>query len=394
VHGGTKTATGAIALTLLLAAVASGEGSSKSGPEPRPTPHVATSGNKSELIDRVPIKRHAGGGTRVAMRISPRDLRPVTAGGRMRAAAEVQISTTCLVQERRCIGRSYGFSPFVTAQVVLARGPKARAPAIPLSDPKTVLCKQKRPNRNHHCTITIQNTVTRFGRLKRLPCRPDQCYVNLLVSARNPKARHGNFIVLGGDKPDGSLEQDKGRLTVLQAEDRVRAPAVFTNAGLQHNRLPLTVADADKRRIVYAMPIPAPLEDEVLAFDVKFVSAISALPFNTFVTSRVILTTGPFQTKPKGYAKDAVKFNGQATEANGFDCTLGPSGYANPCITHKTGAIRFKRDILHRKTGTPATLWMNVIAGAKPLLATKVRNANEVSLAAQPNGLTVWRYSP
>jgi hypothetical protein len=236
--------------------------------------------------------------------------------------------------------------------------------------------------------------VTRFGRLKRLPCHPDRCYVNLLVSAHNRKAKSGNFVVLGGDKPDGSLEQDKGRVTVLQADERVRAPAVFTNAGLLHHRLPLTIADSDKRKIVYAMPIPAPKEGEVLAFDVKFVSAISALPFNTFVTSRVILTTGPFRTQPKGYAKDAVKFNGQATEANGFDCTLGPSGYANPCITHKTGAIRFKRDIVHRRSGTPATLWLNVIAGAKPLLATKVREKNKVSLAGQPNGLTVWRYSP
>jgi hypothetical protein len=140
------------------------------------------------------------------------------------------------------------------------------------------------------------------------------------------------------------------------------------------------------------MPIAAPQRGEVLAFDVKFVSAINALPFNTFVTSRVILASGPFKTKPTKKAKTSIRFQGQATEANGFDCTLGPSGYANPCITHKTGAIRFRRDVVHEKAGTPATLWLNVIAGAKPLLAERVKSVNKVSLAAQPNGLTVWRY--
>jgi hypothetical protein len=217
--------------------------------------------------------------------------------------------------------------------------------------------------------------------------------VNLLVSAHSPKARRGNFVVLGGDRPDGSLEQDKGRLTVIQAHDAVRAPAVFTNAALLHHKLPLTIADSDKRRIVYSMPIIAPQRNEVLAFDVKFLTAINALPFNTFITSRVILAHGPFKTKPTKKAKTVTKFQGQATEANGFDCTLGPSGYSNPCITHKTGAIRIRRDVVHKR-GTSGNLWINVIAGAKPLLATRVRSSNTVELAAMPNGLTVWRYSP
>lgn len=380
-------------LALLAAAAASGAGSPPRESK-HPPPVVATSGNKSELIKRVPIKRGHGSGERVAMRLGPSALQPIEPGDRLRAGAEVQVSTTCIEPGPRCVGRSYKLSPTVTARIVLSRGHKARSPSVALSRRRTVLCKQHRPNRNHHCTLTVPNTVTRVPNPAALPCPPGRCYVNLLLSAHNRKAKRGNYVVLGGDRPDGSLEQDKGRLTVIQAHDDVRAPAVFTNAALLHHRLPLTIADADKRRIVYAMPIPAPQRGEVLAFDVKFVSAISALPFNTFVTSRVILASGPFRTRPTKKAKTAIRFRGQATEANGFDCTLGPSGYANPCITHKSGAIRFRRDVVHDKAGTPATLWLNVIAGAKPLLAERVRAANEVSLAAQPNGLTVWRYSP
>jgi hypothetical protein len=391
-----KIAVGGIAPIALALIVAAASGAGSSAPERSKHSQLvfATSGNQSELIKRVPIRRRSGGGERVAMQVFPEALDPIEAGDRLRAAAEVQVSTTCIVPGPRCIGRSYTLSPFVTARIVLSRGPKARSPSMALSGRSTVLCKQHRPNRNHHCTLTIPNTVTRVPNPHALPCPPDHCFVNVLLSAHNRAAKRGDFVVLGGDRPDGSLEQDKGRITVIQAHGGVRAPAVYTYAGLQHHRLPLTVADSDKRRIVYASPIPAPLRGEVLAFDVKFVSAISALPFNTFVTSRVILTTGPKKTHPSKIAKTAVRFRGQATEANGFDCTLGPSGYANPCITHKAGAIRFRRDIVHRKSKTPVTLWLNVLAGAKPLLATKVQSSNKVSLAAQPNGLTVWRYSP
>lgn len=393
--GARKIAIGGIASVVMVMAIAvPAVGSSPEGKGRRhPPPLVATTGNNSELIKRVAIKRGHGRGERVAMQLKPSALERIEPGDRLRAGAEVQVSTTCLVPSKRCHGSSYTLSPTVTARIVLARGHKARSLSIPLSERRTVLCKQHRPNRNHHCTVTIPNTVTRINNPNTLPCRPDHCWVNLLVSAHSPKARRGNFVVLGGDRPDGSLEQDKGRLTVIQAHDAVRAPAVFTNAALLHHKLPLTIADSDKRRIVYSMPIIGPQRNEVLAFDVKFLTAINALPFNAFITSRVILAHGPFKTKPTKKAKTATKFQGQATEANGFDCTLGPSGYSNPCVTHKTGAIRIRRDVVHKR-GTPANLWINVIAGAKPLLATRVRGSNTVELAAMPNGLTVWRYSP
>ncbi len=358
-----------------------------------PAPIVATSGNKSELINRVAIRKRPGRSTRVAMRIGHRALEPLEAGDRLRASAEVQISTTCIVQERRCIGRSYTLSPFVTAQIVLARSHRPRSPHIALSRPVTVLCKQHRPNRNHHCTLTVPNTLTAIPNPRALPCPPNRCYVNLLLSAHNRKAKRGNYVVLGGDKPDGSLEQDKGRLSVVQEHPGVPPPTVTTNAGLLHRHLPLTIGSADKRRVVYSAPIPAPRRGEVVAFDASFLSAINALPFNTFVSSRVVLTTGPGNTHPHQHAKTAIRFRGQATESNGFDCTLGPSGYANPCITHKAGAIRFRRDVIQRRTGQPVTLWLTVLAAAKPLLAeTKVTPHNTVSLAAMPDGLTIWRY--
>ena len=79
-------------------------------------------------------------------------------------------------------------------------------------------------------------------------------------------------------------------------------------------------------------------------------------------------------------------------KANGCARLLGPSGYPNVCTTVKSGAVRFERDVIDRDTDQPATVYLNVLAGAKPLLAEKVEESDRVALGSVPEGLTVARY--
>ena len=46
-------------------------------------------------------------------------------GDILRATAELQLSTTCVLPEPRCIGSRYSYSPRMDAQVVLASSPNA-----------------------------------------------------------------------------------------------------------------------------------------------------------------------------------------------------------------------------------------------------------------------------
>jgi len=358
------------------------------------TPVLATTGDEGELLQRVPIARRPGARDRVAMRIDPSALEPIEAGDRLRASAEVQISTTCVDPGQRCVGRSYDINPTITARIVLSPSPTANSGFLPLSEARSVLCKQRRPNRNHHCTIAIPNTETQITDLTALPCKPSACYVNLIVGAQSRKAKGGDVVVLGADQPDGSVEQDKGRLNLVQAHADVPAPRISASETLINSSLPLAIEDSAKRRVVYSVPIEAPLEGEVLAFDASFMTGISALRFNSFISSRVIVATDPTKPKSTGKADTAIPLKGQATESNGFNCTLGASGYANPCTTRKSGAIRFQETVVENRTGEPKTLYLNVLAGAKPLLAEKVDETDLVSLAALPGGLTVARYGP
>ncbi len=47
---------------------------------------------------------------------------------------------------------------------------------------------------------------------------------------------------------------------------------------------------------------------------------------------------------------------------------------------------RSRRDALDEATGLPATLYLNVLASAKPLLAEKVDDLQQVSIAAVAPG--------
>jgi hypothetical protein len=355
----------------------------------------ATSGDNSERLKGVPISKRPGKLDRVAMSIAPDQYDPIQVGDRLRVSGEVQVSTTCVEPGARCVGTHYEINPKVTARIVLSPGPLASDGFLPLSDSKTQMCKQRRPNRNHHCTIALPNTETTISDLAALPCPPEACYINLIVGAASPKAKRGNKVVLGGDQPDGSVEQDKGRLNVVQAHPTVPLPQTSQTSTLVEPSLPLTIGDSEKRRVVYSLPIVAPQQGEILTFDTSFRTDISALRFNTFISSRVILAETPTSAKSTGLAKRATAYKGQGTESNGFNCTLGPSGYPNPCTTVKAGALQITRKFKTVYGEELTTLYLNVLAGAKPLLSErKVTDDQVVSLGATEQGLIAARYGP
>jgi hypothetical protein len=353
---------------------------------------VATTGDHSELIESLPVSAEAGANERVAMSLGPDKFPTLEAGDRLRSSGEVQFSTTCAAQTPECIGRPYQFNPTLVARIVLAAAAD-QTTGLPLSEQKQVRCKQQRPNRNHHCTLVMSNFETTIGDPATLPCPANACYVNLVVGAFNRHARTGNRVVLGGDRPDGSVAQDKGRLNVVHARADVPAPSTLSSSDLVNSSLPLTEGDKEKRRVIHSVAISSPRKGEVLAFDGGWLATIDQLPFNTFITSRVVVGETPTSTAPTGLARSSVQLRGDATEANGFNCTQGPSGYASPCTITKAGAIRITKDVLDPATGLPGTLYVNLVAAAKPLLAKRVKNDQQV-LVGTTTGLQVARYSP
>jgi hypothetical protein len=387
-RGQRPAASAASALAALIAILL--PASALAGTQSRGEAHLSTTGNNSEIVKAVPIATQQYVNERVAMSLGPDELPPLENGDRLWASGEVQVSTTCVIRGPRCVGRRYDFNPWVTARLVLAAEPSPTAPGLPLSGEATVHCKQRRPNRNHHCTLALPNLETTIPDTAALPCPPTACYVNMIVGAWAKKARRGNRVVLGGDRPDGEVVQDKGRLNVVTQPSGGPPPIDTTSAVLVNNALPLAEPDRVKRRVIHSVEIPAARKGDVLAFDASYLATIDHLPFNTFIGSRVVVADSPVSTVPTGIGKEVAISRGDATEVNGFNCTQGQSGYASPCTVVKAGATRIARDPVDEQ-GQPLPLYINLVGAAAAKLTVDLTPDHLVSVSPTL-GLRVLRF--
>ena len=328
------------------------------------------------------------------MSLGPEELKRIEAGDRMRVSGEVQVSTTCVARGPRCVGRRYEFNPTVSARIVLAAAPEPGAESIPLSEAEQVLCKQRRPNRNHHCTLAFPNLETAVADPDALPCPANACYVNMLLGASNRNASRGNRVVLGADLPDGGVKGDKGRLNVVQARGEVPPPAGQSTLELVSDALPLTEG---KKRSSAASSTRSRSPRRPRARCSPSTAATrrrsGSCAFNTFISSRVILAETPTATESQRAGRSAVALRGDATEANGFNCTQGPSGFASPCTSVKAGAIRITKDAVDSigPAGDPVP---ELVGSAKPLLVDeRVKRSQRIELGVS-SGLALARYTP
>ncbi len=283
------------------------------------------------------------------MSLGPEQLKRIERGDAMVASGEVQISTTCVEEGPRCQGSPYQFNPRISARIVLASSADADAPSIPLSETKSLRCKQRRPNRNHHCTLALPNVATTISDLGTLPCDPQACYVNMLLGAANKRAGDNDLIVIGGDRPDGSVAQDKGRLNLVQAREEGQAPSELSSSDLVNASLPLTEGKKEKRRVVHSIPISAPVKGEVLAFDGSWTATVDQLPFNTFISTRGHRRRQPDRDRPeRASPRSTVAVRRRRHREQRVQLHPGPERLRQSRARRvKAGAIRITQDV-HR----------------------------------------------
>jgi hypothetical protein len=341
--------------------------------EPAPQPsrhrvHAATTGNNSELVSTIPIARRRGHKSRVVMSLRPGRLPPLRPGDRLRVSAEVQVSTTCVVRGPRCIGRPYRFTPTVDAKLLLTSGRNrtgGRGTAR-IGRERSMSCGQRRPNRNHHCVLVLRGT--RAVAPRRLPCRPGDCRLNLVVDAHDGEARRGNVLVIGADRPDGSIDQDFGRLNALVVPKRPDPRPVHRHTHRRrHRSIPVRPGGLRGQRVIYSVRMPRLNKGDVLAIKARQSTDISQLSYSAYLGSAVILAGSPGATRPSRLAKRVATLRGRITEANGFNCTQGPSAYRTPCRTRKAGLLEVVHDAVDRR-GRPKPLFVNLVCHLAPKL--------------------------
>ena len=340
-----------------------------------------STGRNSELRKTIPITRRARGG-RVVMslplpRIKKRD--------RIRATAEVGTSTTCVTRGPRCIGRMYGFNPKIRARIVLARkktsaGGKGTRKASPATG---LRCSQARPNRNHHCPLAIENGGLTVRKPQRLPCAPRNCRLNLVLSAHHRRARGGEVLVVGGDRPDGGVAHDKGRLSAAVMRAGNHRLEVRNYASRLPRRKSLQADSSGGLQVVYSQKLGNLHRGDVLIARARQRSAIpGSVPY--FISNQIIFSSKRYAARPTPFAKRSISARGQVTETNGFNCTDGPSAFSSPCRSRKVGIVRVAKD-LNRP------LFVNLISRTFPLTAQQSRGSQPPVRILRGGGIAIQR---
>jgi hypothetical protein len=337
------------------------------GHDRRPDLEAVATATGSELVETIAIERRAAPSRKTVMSLRMPDLSDID---RFRAEAEITVTNTCVEPGPRCIGRRYNFSPKVGAQLRLAsrRGATGAKGTEPIGRRKTLTCGQRRPDRNHHCPMVFSIPSRAVSR-SRLPCRLDDCYLNLVLDAHSRNARKGNRLVIGADRPDGTVDQGRGRIGVIAFRDGFHVKPVRAQTQGSRRRFVRMVPGGLGTRqgghtVTYSERVPNTERGAVISAQALQRLGIGHLPYSAFVSTELILASKPSETSPDRLAKRVATFNGHLTETTGFNCTQGPSAFRTPCISRKAGTVQLRRE--PQRNGKTVPLFVNLVSRTFP----------------------------
>jgi hypothetical protein len=317
----------------------------------RPKVQVRTTGHQSELRKTIPITSGAGAAKRVVVSMEPHEVPRIRRGDRIKVTAEVQVTNDCILPTARCAGSPYHYDPVVGSRLVLAKRRRATGghAAAPISARQRTRCRQRLPNRTHHCVIVFTGAAFRHALGARLGCAPSSCHVNLVLDAHNRRAGGNDKLVIGGNHPDGTILQDKARINAIRFRPGSQ-PGIRPRVSRRRvtKRLPLT----ERPHVVYSKRLGGLRDGVQIAVKAKMRTKIGHLPYNVRVNSRLLLTDGRRRTERDELVRRVASLKGEISEGNGFNCTQAEA----PCLTKKVGVLRIKRDV-----GRRGPLYVNLI---------------------------------
>ena len=133
-----------------------------------------------------------------------------------------------------------------------------------------------------------------------------------------------NVLVIGADRPDGSIVEDAGRLNALVVPERSRPQPVrrLTHHRV-HRSIPMGSEGVGGKRVIYSVRMPRLDKRDILTIKARQSTAIGRLRYSAYVNSEVILAGRPGATHPERIAKRVAALGGRITEANGFNVRAG-----------------------------------------------------------------------
>lgn len=347
----------AVCALATVASIATGASAQDGGSGPHVL--VNTTGNESELRKAVPITKQSGAKPKVVMSMGPTGLPSLASGDKLQATGEVEVTTDCLEPGVRCVGKPYTYNPIVQVRIVLANGPDVTGGVGALDlGAQRLKCRQRLPDRKHHCVITFADATIDIADRGQLPCAEGSCHLNMVVDAHSPKAKEkGRKLLIGEDEPDGTVVPDKGRLNAIRFApgSQPTVPPEITNTPL----VPSVPVRKAGKNVIFSQELTGLERNDQLEIFAGFTTTIDHLPYNVLNRTRVILGPTATATGPGKDVKDLTEPKGEISEANGYNCTQ-----RNPvCPTNKVGVITMRKTA-ENDAGDPIPLYANVVFDA------------------------------
>lgn len=335
-----------------------------------PRVHTATTEPRTgERLKTIPISKNPWGAAKSVVSLGPQSIGKISQGDRLEAALDME-TTVCLKPNalhpgsgQPCVGKMYSYDPNFRTKIVLAPNERATAPSKTLQISPTVqdLCTQKQPNRNHHCRVEISWSGINFDDLSELPCDPNACYVNVVMSAYHKKAKPGEQVVLGSSDDNKHISQGRAKLSTVLYEPAGQQPErVYQTDQTARSTAPVVAKGAKENfKVIASLPLRELRAGNQLKVDARAVTRINKLPYIVFQRTELILTDSPGSVSEKDrVASKTADSPTRVGVSNGYNCTQGASGHTDPCRIQKTG-------ILSIRQGSPKTLYLNLIVGTQ-----------------------------
>ena len=203
----------------------------------------------------------------------------------------------------------------------------------------------------------------------------DKCRLSLIVSASDPRASGAERILIGGNKPDGSIPQDRGRISATLLRKGAPKPRVGRTRSLRMKSSPMD----KERHVVVSKKLRGLRAGEQFEVSARLRTTISRLPYTVRTTSQLVLARSPRAVEPDRRTAGIALLGGEIDESNGFNCVL-PAG---SCTLRKLGVMRVDR--------SARRLYVNLVLLSGP----KRANAHKGDASKLgPAALTVRRYPP
>jgi hypothetical protein len=303
---------------------------------------VATTGNRSELVDTIPVTKKPQVSPRVIMSLTPDVLGALQNGDQLEINAEAEITTDCRFESSECVGEPYNFNPKIGARIVVANS-TTTATGFEVVPRQEVNCRQKTPNRQHHCVFTLRPPPMQVD-LATLGCPANGCFINLVMDSWHKRGSpKRNVILIGANNRNGKIKQDKGRLNAIRTRNPLASPppdplGTVTVGTIEPttNAIPLNPAG---EQVIYSVELGNLTDGEQLYARGGLTTDVSLLNHNANVSTRIVLTDSPTQTDPGVLGEQVADLKGEITENNGFNCTKKQT----PCPSNKVGVLAIKK---------------------------------------------------